>query len=190
MFLWNTNIIFLLKDSTKTQNICNKKQLEEKKRVKKQFFSATQIQLPEKIVAEAFQLKLCIHLHKYTMRYSDTTRTLSCILSQIHYKGNKKCGCNLNKDIIGICCRESESCLMCKRKVFRTHTIAFLHTSKKFLYTFIEIDAEALVALIDESNLRTSYFLIYLFFFFGIRNVIFCSLFKSPNGSLHYYLSL
>jgi hypothetical protein len=58
-------------------------------------YCKTQIQLREKIVAEAFQLKLCTYIYINT-QWSIQPRPqngelyyLSCILSQIHYKRNK-----------------------------------------------------------------------------------------------------
>lgn len=61
-------------------------------------YCKTQIQLREKNVAEAFQLKLCtyIYINIHNEAFSRAQRVekerlyyLSCILSQIHYKRNK-----------------------------------------------------------------------------------------------------
>lgn len=59
-------------------------------------YCKTQIQLREKIVAEAFQLKLCTYIYINTQwsiqprpQNGENFTNLSCILSQIHYKRNK-----------------------------------------------------------------------------------------------------
>jgi hypothetical protein len=111
----------------------------------------------KELLQRRFKLNFCIHLHKYTMRHSPATgRTslfISCILSQIHYKGNKNAVAIWIKILLELPCvvkekqQQQQHYLMMWKKCLYPHDCDFalslscMHAGTHNTQQFIEADA-------------------------------------------------